>query len=207
MQHQINHVGLAFLCKSRRTRIEADRGEVRGRVNLGKPAEADHAEQQVGRLAGSLMVESELGYDRGERYLTGRESSLRIPRSISQRLALHEPDEVRSVREKVEIVPNYTRQNHFGRFLAAHGVVTAFDDRIAGLTEASLQHRPPELAFGAEEVTRCAARDAGVLADLGHAGGVVSPLREQLLSGVEDGLPASGRIALMGRTQAGGRRG
>ena len=187
--------------------VDADRRGDGARVNEGEPAERDDAEQQLRRLARRRVVEPELGADRGQRLLAGRELVAR-PSSwpaAAQRLALDQPDEVRAGGEKVEVVGDGAGQNGLGRLAAGQRPRPARPHRLADLGEAALQHRLVELGLGAEEVARRSPGNSGGRADLAQAGGVVPLLGKQTLRGVEDRGAGAVGVAFLFASVAVGR--
>src|SRR3954471_930524 len=95
VQHQGDYVTLAALQRFRVTQGDADRGRDGARVDQGKPAERDDAEQQLRGFARRRVVETELRADRGQSFLPGGEMVHPGRRwRIAQSLALDQTDEV-----------------------------------------------------------------------------------------------------------------
>ena len=162
------------------------------RVDQGKPAEGDDAEQQLRRLARRRVVETELRADRGQRLLPGGE--MVHPRrwwGVAQRLALDQPDEVGTRRQEVEVVGHRARQNGLRVLIARQGALAADPHRLPYLGQRAVQDRPIELGFAAEEVARSAPRNPRGPAHLGETGGIEALFGEQALRSVEDGSSAS----------------
>ena len=78
VQDQAHYVALASLEVLGALELDTDGRRDRPRVNQGKPAQRDDAEEQLGGIARLRVVEAELGADGGERLLPGGEVARRL---------------------------------------------------------------------------------------------------------------------------------
>src|SRR5688500_3129264 len=188
---------LALLPPRRRREIDADGRRYGAGVHDGEPAERDDAEQELRRLARRRGIEAELGGDRGERLLAGRERRRDFLRQLpgAERGALDQGHEARPGGEKVEVLADRAGENLFVGPAAGERPLASRADGAADLVEAPLEHRAVELGLRAEEVARGAARHPRQGAHVPQAGGGIAALGEQLLGGVENGRAGPFRVA------------
>src|SRR5262245_8469722 len=174
VQHEPDHVALAPLEIGGLLERDADGGCHGLGVDEMEPAECDDAEEKLGRVARRCVVEAELGADRRERLLAGREVLPDRGAPAAERPALDQANEVGTGGEKVEVVGDGAGQNGLWGLLAGQGAGSAGSDRLPYLLVAALQDGVVELLLGAEEVTRCAPRDPCRRPHLAQARGLVT---------------------------------
>src|SRR5918997_147234 len=129
-------MALALLDLGRGIEANTHRGCNRSRVDHGEPAERDDAEQELCRLTRFGIVQAELGADRGERLLAGRDVA----------------DAVRTGREEVEVIGDGTGEDRFRALIARQSPGSARSYRLTHLGEGAVQDGLIELGFGAEEI-------------------------------------------------------
>ena len=120
-----------------------------------EPAERDHAEEQLRRLAGaagSRPSSSLSAASASWAAATWGGTASSVP--TGEGLPLDQPDEVGTGGEEVEVLADHAGENHLGGFVTREGPVPAAPDRGPDLGEAALQHRAVELGLGAEEIPR-----------------------------------------------------
>jgi hypothetical protein len=154
VEHERRDVALADLPVRGVGQVDTDRGRDGIGVDEREPAERDDAEEQLRGFTRRRRIEPELGGDRGERLLPGREPWRHHAGAAParQRLPLDEAHEVRVTCEEIEVIANGAGENVPRRAVAGQRALAARPDGAADLTEGALENRGVQLGLGAEEI-------------------------------------------------------
>src|SRR5215210_2900897 len=132
VQHQVDDVPLAALDLLRFVQTHAHCSGHGTRVDHGKPAQRDDAEQKLCRLTGRGIVQAELDADSGERLLAGGDVVQTFGKAATvQRLALDQADEVGSGGQEVEVVGDSAGEDRVRTFVAGERTSSAGSNSFA----------------------------------------------------------------------------
>src|SRR5690606_1675826 len=132
---------------------------------------------------------SQLRRHGGERFLAGGERRRNVPREIgtAERRALDQAHEFPVRVEEIEVIPDGAGEDLLRRAAAGERAVPPRAHGRAHILEATVEHCLVEIRLGAEEVAGRSPGHARERTYIVQTGGLVAPLGEEPLGGVEDG--------------------